>query len=71
MPAAAMHPGISKISSAISLPILESPCHLFTFIVYLKKKFVKKGKRDNIDIVQIVANEYLSVQNFSYKGVKG
>ncbi|TWK76048.1 hypothetical protein CHCC20335_3813 [Bacillus paralicheniformis] len=37
----------------------------------MKKKFVKKGKRDNIDIVQIVANEYLSVQNFSYKGVKG
>ncbi len=71
MPAAAKHPGISKISSAISLPIHESPYQRFTFIVYLKKKFVKKGKRDNIDVVQIVANERYGVQKISYKGVKG
>ncbi|TWM37926.1 hypothetical protein CHCC14820_3824 [Bacillus paralicheniformis] len=37
----------------------------------MKKKFVKKGKHDNIDVVQIVASERDSVQNFSYKGVKG
>lgn len=71
IPRAARPPGISKTSSAIILPIHESPYQRFTFIVYLKKKFVKKGKHDNIDVVQIVASERDSVQNFSCKGVKG
>ncbi len=42
---------------------------MFSFIVQSKKYFVKRSKRGNIGVVQIIATGNTGVQIFSYKGV--